>query len=150
MGAERITEISQQAGYGRGTFLAMGSPCELLMDSNDPSLMQTLLDLVSGEAWRIEDKFSRYLRGNVVDKINVSNGKAVEIDDETARLLDFADMLTNLSGGAFDITVGPLVELWSFGGGPRPKRLPTEQEIAEGRSRVGYENIAVRLDPRDA
>ncbi len=135
---ERVTEISQQPGYGRGTFLAMGSPCELLVDSDDRTVVASLLDAVATEAWRIEDKFSRYLRGNVVDKINSSKGKAVEIDDETANLLDFAAMLTSLSGGAFDITSGVLREVWQFDGGDN---IPDQKAIAAVLRRVGWNKV---------
>ena len=49
-----------------------------------------VLQIVSGEAWRVEDRFSRYLHGNVVHRINGSGGEPVEVDDETARLIDFS------------------------------------------------------------
>lgn len=118
--------------------MALGSPCELLVDSNDGAVVQTLLDLVAGEAWRIEDKFSRYLRDNVVDRINGSQGKPVEIDDETARLLDFADMLTNLSGGAFDITSGALREIWQFDGSDN---VPDQSAVDAVLKRVGWKKV---------
>jgi thiamine biosynthesis lipoprotein len=40
-------------------------------------------------AWRIEDKYSRYRRGNVVDEINTAGGRAITVDEETAKLLRF-------------------------------------------------------------
>ena len=59
-------------------------------------------------AWRIEDKYSRYRRGNVVDEINTAGGRAVTVDEETAKLLDFAATLHALSDGLFDMTSGVL------------------------------------------
>ena len=68
----------------------MGSPCEVLSGTDDESLASSLFDVVASEAWRIEDKFSRYLPDNAVDRINRSDGQSVEVDDETANVLDFA------------------------------------------------------------
>lgn len=132
---ERNLEITQERGYFRGSFLAMGSPCEVLVKSVDQPLVSSILDQVAAEAWRIEDKFSRYLAGNIVDRINTTAGQTVEIDDETARLLDFAAMLTALSDGAFDITSGVLREVWRFDGSDR---IPDSESIARIVGRVGW------------
>ncbi len=139
--AERVTEVSQQAGFARGSFLAMGSPCELLIDSSDAAIVASLLDVVASEAWRIEDKFSRYLHGNIIDKINGSTGRPLEIDDETASLLDFADMLTELSDGAFDITSGVLREVWHFDGGDN---VPDKSAVESILKRVGWNKVRWR------
>lgn len=52
-----------------------------------------------------------------------------------------------LSGGAFDITVGPLVNLWGFG--PQAKRdaPPTQQEIDAAKARVGWQKLELRDAP---
>ena len=68
----------------------MGSPCELLVDCERETDANTLAGIVSTEAWRIEDKFSRYLPDNIVHRINNSDGKSTSVDDETANLLDFS------------------------------------------------------------
>jgi thiamine biosynthesis lipoprotein len=52
------------------------------------------------------------------------------------------------SAGAFDITVGPLVDLWGFGGGSKQfDRVPTHAEIAAAAARIGSAALEVRLDP---
>jgi thiamine biosynthesis lipoprotein len=48
------------------------------------------------------------------------------------------------TGGAYDPTVGPLVDLWGFGPGPHEHRVPSDAAIAAARVRVGWERI--RLD----
>ena len=54
----------------------------------------------------IEAKYSRYRAGNVVHAINTAGGRPVDVDEETARLLDYAGQLFELSGGSFDVTSG--------------------------------------------
>ena len=89
----------------------MGSPCEVLLESNDRANAAKAGAAVANEAWRIEDKFSRYLDDSVVQRINTAGGKAILVDDETARLLDFATTLYELSDARFDITSGTLREV---------------------------------------
>jgi thiamine biosynthesis lipoprotein len=51
--------------------------------------------------------------------------------------------ISRLTDGAYDLTVGPLVRLWGFGPGPRRTEPPTESEVDEVRSRVGWQKLAV-------
>lgn len=97
----------------------MGSPCEVLTRAGDESRARALIDGVAGEAWRVEDKFSRYLSGIIVKRINNSHGDAVEVDEETANLLDYAASLFEMSDGQFDITSGVLRKAWTFDGGDK-------------------------------
>jgi thiamine biosynthesis lipoprotein len=136
-------------GHWVGTFSAMASRCEVLMDVEPRREAQRLLAMAAREAWRIEDKFSRYLSGNVVDGINRSGGAAVAVDEETARLLDFAARLNTLSDGRFDVTSGVLRRVWSFDGRRSP---PTEADVAAvlplvGWRRVEWDGRRLRLEP---
>ena len=89
----------------------MASPCEILLDTGSKATAHGVAEAAAAEAWRIEDKFSRYRDDNIVHRINTSGGEPVEVDDETARLLDFASALHGLSEGRFDITSGALREV---------------------------------------
>ena len=127
----------------------MGSPCEMLCATDDQSVAQQVLDVVAGEAWRIEDKFSRYLPGNIVDRINQSDGEPLDVDEETANLLDFADSLHRLSDGRFDITSGVLRQAWVFDGSDN---VPHEAQVrsilaAIGWHKVRWERPTITLEP---
>ncbi len=65
----------------------------------------------------------------------------------TAEVVHEALRLGALSDGAFDVTVGPLVNLWGFGPDMRPERIPSETELSAERQRVGTKYLSVRLDP---
>lgn len=113
----------------------MGSPCELVCEALKRGDAEELTALVAAEAWRVEDKFSRYVEHNIVHRINTAQGKAIEVDDETAELLDFAAMLYELSEGLFDITSGVLRLVWQFDGSDR---IPTKESVEETLLRVGW------------
>ena len=129
--------ISVEAGEGClvGHFAAMASPCEILIESDNHALATRLTRTAANEAWRIEDKFSRYLAGNIVGRINTSGGHPIEVDEETASLLDFAATLHDLSDGRFDITSGVLREVWTFDGGDG---VPSPHAVNGVLERVGW------------
>lgn len=54
---------------------------------------------------------------------------------------------SELTNGAFDITVGPLVNLWGFGPEPRRDQIPSDEAIARARERVGYWRLQARERP---
>jgi thiamine biosynthesis lipoprotein len=124
--------------YWVGHFMAMGSPCELLVDTTDSALARELVTIARQEATRIEHKFSRYRSDNIVHRINHSNGAPVHVDDETARLLDYADQCHQLSGGKFDVTSGVLRAAWKFDGSDR---VPEQASIDALLPRVGWNRV---------
>jgi len=89
-----------------GRFQAMGCPCEILLDTEDTNLLAIQLKTAKEEALRIEKKYSRYLSGNILDQINQSHGKPIQVDPETALILNYAAECYELSDGLFDITTG--------------------------------------------
>ena len=116
----------------------MASPCEVLLEALSQAKATAVAEAVAAEAWRIEDKFSRYEDGNIVHRINNAGGKPVEVDDETARLLDFAATLYGLSDGRFDITSGVLREAWLFDGSDR---IPDPETVTRVLERVGWHRV---------
>jgi FAD:protein FMN transferase len=63
-----------------------------------------------------------------------------------ADVVAVAHELSEESSGAFDVTIGPLVNLWGFGP-VDVTQPPTPAAVAEALSRVGYEKLEVRLEP---
>jgi thiamine biosynthesis lipoprotein len=115
----------------------MGRPCEVLCEAKRAGDAEKLTALAAAEAWRIEDKFSRYIHGNIIDQINSVNGQSIEVDSETAKLLDFAATLYALSDGAFDITSGALRRAWSLDGSAN---VPSPKEVQGLLEQVGWRN----------
>lgn len=116
----------------------MACPCEVLIEHTTEDDARTIVDAVARSAWRIEEKFSRYRDDNIVHVINTSQGRPVSVDEETARLLDFASTLTSLSQGRFDITSGVLRKAWTFDGGDH---VPSQEQIEVLLSNVGWSKV---------
>ena len=71
----------------------------------------------------------------------------VDVSTELFTVVAAAQEISRLSGGAFDATVGPLVNLWSFGPTLSEDRIPDPQAIAEAKQRVSYQHIEMREQP---
>jgi len=131
-------KLKHHQDYISGHFKAMASPCEILIDTQDKSLAKKLTKIAETEASRIEQKFSRYQKNNIIFKINNSHGQAVEVDDETADLLDYANTCYELSDGLFDITSGVLGEIWYFDGSDQ---LPANEQVSALLKYVGWKKV---------
>ena len=119
-------------------FTAMACPCEVLIETDHASLARSVAEIAAHCAWRIEAKFSRYRTDNIVHRINTANGATITVDDETASLLEFADALTRISDGRFDITSGVLRRAWTFDGGDR---VPSQESIDNLRQFIGWHKV---------
>jgi len=130
--------LSRVADYHVGRFSAMASPCEILVDSEDPSVAQIALGIAREEALRVEQKFSRYRSDNIIHTINHAGGKPVTVDEETSALLEYAATCYGMSDGMFDITSGVLRRVWTFDGS---SRVPSEPAIRDALRNVGWERV---------
>ncbi len=119
-------------------FRALGGPCEVLVDGGPEGSALAAATRIADEAWRIEQKFSRYRADSVIGTINQSAGTPVVVDTETANLLDFAALVHSLSDGMFDVTSGVLRRAWVFDG---RARVPSDADIAALLPLIGWNRV---------
>jgi len=131
-------QLTKEQDIWRGSFEAMASPCEVLMEVKSKQKAKKILQIVAHEAKRIEQKFSRYRNDNIIFSINNSAGKTFSVDEETARLIDFSDNLFQLSDGLFDITSGVLRKAWKF---DTSDNLPETKTIKKLLSSIGWQKV---------
>ena len=117
----------------------MASPCELLLEGTDETVVETAAAAGIAEVARIESKYSRYLDDSVASAINRSAGDVAgcTVDDETAALLDYAATAWAQSDGLFDITSGVLREVWDF----RSGQLPAKNDVKRALERIGWQRV---------
>ncbi|MGL4449152.1 MAG: FAD:protein FMN transferase [Shewanella sp.] len=127
-----------------GQFRAMASPCEILIACDSHAVAAEMLALAVAEVSRIEQKYSRFIPHNCLWQLNHSEGRAQVIDEETWQLLSFAQQCFELSHGLFDISAGPLMQLWQFTG---QSRIPAPEDILKAKALVGFARLV--LAPRE-
>ncbi|MDR3595311.1 FAD:protein FMN transferase [Clostridium sp.] len=80
-----------------------------------------------------------------VYKINSSSGKAyVKVHPEILKMVKTSVQYSKLSDGAFDITTGPIINLWGIG--TDNERLPSDEEIKAKLPLIGYDKISINED----
>ncbi|MBC3873148.1 FAD:protein FMN transferase [Undibacterium sp. LX15W] len=116
----------------------MGSRCECRLTATTESQAFIFAQMVMNEVGRIEHKYSRYRNDSILSQINQQAGlKAVNIDQETSELLDYADVLFRSSDGLFDISSGILRRAWNFSN----PVLPAPSLIESLLDKVGWNKI---------
>jgi FAD:protein FMN transferase len=126
----------------RFPFRAMGSPCELQLYAETQEQAAAAADRAISDVALSERRYSRYREDSLLSTINAAaaRGEPIEVDQETAALLDYAQTCHARSDGLFDITAGVLRQVWSFGSG----RLPDPAEVAALLPRVGWDKLRWR------
>ena len=118
-------------------FQAMGGvPIHVTAWDVGESHFKELVEAYRLEVQRLESLMSTYRENSLLSLANRANGSAVHLDEHTATVLAEALRLARLTGGAFDPTVGPLVQLWKEAG--ETGRPPGPAELARALQRVGY------------
>lgn len=123
-------------------FKAMGGPCEVRLHAPDAARAQVWSRAAEAEVLRLEQRYSRYREDSITTRVNRSAGDArgVEVDAETAALLDYADTAWRQSEGLFDITSGVLRQAWDF----KARRLPAQEQIDRLLPRIGWDKLQWR------
>ena len=90
---------------------------------------------------------STYQPDSDVSKFNRSTSTEwFSVDPLTAQVVMRALEISRQTNGAFDITVGPAVDLWNFGAAESVNDLPSDQQIQAVLPLVGFSKIEARLD----
>jgi thiamine biosynthesis lipoprotein len=131
----------------RHPFRAMGSPCEIALYAGNAAEAKRHIDAAIADVERLEQRYSRYRADSLLSEINraAAAGGSVEVDDETAGLLTYAETCWRESDGLFDITSGLLRQAWRFDQGG----LPDPEVIGRLLGRIGWHRLrwrAPRLD----
>jgi FAD:protein FMN transferase len=140
---ERGDSLIQLDGPTMGTYYSVKiarPPAGMTAESIRSELVATL-DKVIAEisTYDADSELSRLNRNPSTDWIPISSN--------LLRVIAEGQRISRLSEGSFDVTIGPLVNLWGFGPEARPDRLPTEEEIAAARARVGWQKLELRESP---
>lgn len=82
-----------------------------------------------------------------IDNSEINRLKAQPVDEWTtvsrplAEVLDISLWVSDISGGAFDVTLRPLIDLWGFGPGKKVDQVPAEDDIFKAQNSVGYQYL---------
>lgn len=108
-----------------------------IYDSTDVTLLSNCFSMCED----FENRFSRTIKGSEISKINNAGGQPVTVSPDTVELIQKGLYYSELSNGAFDITIAPLSDLWNFKSDDHI--IPSEASLNEALSHVDYHKVHV-------
>lgn len=153
--AELSTEASQPAAYVV-TLKRRAMACDFEVRLNADRASQSTQSATAMRALDLVDELETQMTvyresSEVIDINHQAASDWVEVEPRLFEVLQVADRLFQETGGALDITGGPLSRVWGFD--RRQGRLPSEEEIEAARALVGWQHVkldaarhAIRFD----
>ncbi len=145
--ADTVTLSGRTMGTTWSAKLRPPFPASATFTSNPAALQSSLVARLAA----LEAIFSTWRPDSALSRFNASPSTDWQpVPAELARAVLLARDISDGTGGAFDLTVAPLVALWGFGPHARAGPPPDAAAIAITRARVDYRRLDARLAPTAA
>ncbi|MBI6875204.1 FAD:protein FMN transferase [Clostridium aciditolerans] len=132
----KTTSPQSKSGYFLGTYINIK-----IYDNPSDEVFNNVFDILKD----IENKMSINISNSEVSRINQNSGQvAVKVSPETFEVIKKGKYYSDLSKGNFDISIGPLVELWGIGS--NHARVPSSAEIEDAKNKINYNDILLDED----
>ena len=128
--------------YSRQPIGVMGTECRIktIAPGSQRAACERALADAEAALRDVDAHMSVYLVASELSRFNAAPaGKLVELSPRTLELLKLSRDLAETTGGAFDVTSRPIIELWKRAG--KAGRLPSETELADAKRRTGWKHI---------
>ncbi len=119
----------------------MGVPFRIVLYAPDSTAASSASAASFQRIKQLNDMMSDYDADSELSRLSRASGQGreVPVSDDLWRVLQRAQELAERSGGAFDVTVGPLVNLWRKA--RREHKMPDAIRLAQARQAVGYRHV---------
>lgn len=117
--------------------------------SDDKERLKALSKGITRTLDDVDASMSTYRKDSELSKFNQTEDQSdwFAVSAPMYRVLADAQRVSRLSDGAFDITIGPVVNLWGFGPDARPDQIPDDQTLARVLAGTGYQKLTLREQP---
>ena len=114
-------------------------------DNIDSKLLKSDIDEI---LLQLNNQMSTYQEDSELSKINQSQTlEWINISADLFTVINTAISISNKTTGVFDITIGPIVNLWGFGPTEQTEQIPTDENIAATLESTGYQYLHLRKSP---
>jgi thiamine biosynthesis lipoprotein len=123
----------------------MATRFEIVLHGENEAALRAAGQEALEEVDRLEAQLSLYRPASQIARVNaLAARQAVRVSPPVFQLLRQAQRLHEETGGAFDITIGPLVRCWGFLGGTG--RMPEPEQLAAARALTGMRHVELDAD----
>ena len=123
----------------------MGTTYHIKVVTDASGSVNGLKEKIDRRLVEINQVFSTYMEDSEISRFNALNkaGEKFPVSDDFIRVMRVAADIHQLSGGAWDGTVNPLVDLWGFGPTKRQFKKPPAAEINALKEKIGFDLIRI-------
>lgn len=133
-------EVQAIYGYAMGTSYSI----KVVSSLNEARTLQLGVEGVLSD---IDARMSTYLPTSDISKFGaVAPGESLKVSPKTAQVMQKALAVASRTGGAFDPTIEPLVDLWGFGPTARNSEIPSAEAIKGGLALIGWSEVSVNIE----
>jgi thiamine biosynthesis lipoprotein len=138
---EKVWEIS-------GPVFGTSYHIDVVLDE-DQSRLEDLASGIESELDRVDASMSTWRKDSELSQFNAKSDQSewTPISEPFYEVLKEAQEVSTLTNGAFDVTIGPVVNLWGFGPRARPEHSPSDDVLASVLARTGYKHLELRAEP---
>ncbi|MFC1867284.1 FAD:protein FMN transferase [Thermodesulfobacteriota bacterium] len=137
----RFTATEKNFNAVKGICNVMGTFVTIIAVYPDLEFAQTAVRLAFDEIYRVNDLMSVHKTDSEVSELN-KNGFHDSVSHDTKYVIQRAICFSELTNGAFDITLLPVLKMWERH--TRNKSMPAKSELNRNLGLVGYKNIAIK------
>lgn len=128
-------------GTYKDSFISMGTFIDVAIITKDRLAADLAIQEIHKLFDRLDNLMSLYKDASPINLLNKEARKRwTKVDEELFDIIDKSVYFSQITDGAFDITVGPITELWGFGAN-KDVPIPSKKEILSRLQYVGYKNI---------
>ena len=137
-------KMAERVDTAMGTMVQIKVP---VPSGTDERSVNEMISKAFDEIRRVESVFSVYIESSEISRINrLQKDEELKISDEAFDLIKRSLAATGKTGGAFDITVKPLVDLWKKA--KESGIMPSKEEIEAARGRTGWKGVQLDAQNR--
>ena len=148
VGCQSQNQIHERVTFDGST---MGTSYHIVVTTGFGTKTSTQLKkIVEQRLKEISQHLSTYIKDSEISRLNQAEaGVWVHVSSDLYRVVTAADSVSTVTDGAFDITIGPAVELWGFGDAKKisQNEPPKEEQILAIKNSVGYQKLEIQEKP---
>lgn len=123
-----------------GFHMTMGTIARIMVTAENEQQANEAIDVAFDKVFQIDEMMSDYDPNSLLSKVNrEAFDKPISVDAALFEVLATAKAYSCLSDGAFDVTIGPVVQLWRKA--KEDNTAPSPEAIAKAKTSVGHENL---------
>jgi thiamine biosynthesis lipoprotein len=135
----------------------MGTTFHITISANEGKSVEGLREKIDRELEQVNREMSTYRKDSLISRFNASEKSdvAFPVSEKFMEVLRVSKSVYEITGGAWDGTVNPLLDLWGFRSKKGPYAIPEKKDIQEALSHVGFGKIVfvdgghiMKKDPR--